>query len=349
LLDSWVAGSIGAEGNLTRGQIDDWTLKALKRTVERAAAQSPFYAERLKGLRISNMEDFKGLPFTYPDDLRRDSLKMLCIPGRDVKRIVSLTTSESSGEPKRVYFSERDLLETVNYFAHGLKEFTKEGEKALLLFPGSSPDGLNDLIIRALEMLGCRGEWFGYPREDRFAELAERILGQQITFLIGTAASVAAFARFTEQTDPARKIAGQIRGVLASAAYVSEEDRAAIIRAWDCEVNEHYSMTETGYAGAVGCSVPGGYHVWESGLYYELIDPVTGIAVPDGEEGEIVVTTLTERAEPFIRYRTGDIARFVPGRCACGSCLKRLERVHDRDIGKKFEREDIENEKICNF
>ena len=131
-------------------------------------------------------------------------------------------------------------------------------------------------------------------------------------------------------------LAGQVNSVLLAAAYVSPEHRAAIERLWHCQVNEHYGMTETGLAGAVGCREPGGYHVWESGLYYEIIHPATGRPVPEGERGEIVVTTLNRQGMPFVRYRTGDMSRFLPGSCPCGSALRRLERVGDRPAEKKF-------------
>ena len=109
-----------------------------------------------------------------------------------------------------------------------------------------------------------------------------------------------------------------------------------LIRVWRCRVNEHYGMTETALGGAVGCPVPGGYHIWASDLYYEIVDPDTGLPLPEGEEGETVVTTLMREAMPLIRYRTGDISRFVPGPCPCGSVLPRLERVRSRPQPKKF-------------
>ena len=76
--------------------------------------------------------------------------------------------------------------------------------------------------------------------------------------------------------------------------------------------------------------------MWESGLYYEIIDPDAGVPLPEGEVGEIVVTTLNREGMPFLRYRTGDISRFLPGPCPCGSALRRLERVGERPAGKKF-------------
>ena len=92
-------------------------------------------------------------------------------------------------------------------------------------------------------------------------------------------------------------------------------------------------MTEMGLGGGVDCAAHMGYHLREADLYFEIIDPTTGEPLPDGETGEIVFTTLHRTAMPLIRYRTGDLSRFLPGPCGCGTILKRLDRVRDRVDG----------------
>lgn len=127
--------------------------------------------------------------------------------------------------------------------------------------------------------------------------------------------------------------------VLLSAEYVSPQSRAAIRGAWGCRVFEHYGMTEMGLGCAVSCGERSGCHIRESDLYLEIIDPQTGRVLPDGEEGEVVFTTLTRRGMPFIRYRTGDWSSFLTEPCRCGSILKRISRVGDRSMGKGAWRE----------
>lgn len=338
MLDEWIAGGIGADVLLDRESLEAWQLQKLNSIIKRAADNSPFYERRLKGVQISSLDEFARIPFTTPEDLRKDGTAFLTVPASGIRRITTLSTSGSEGEPKRVYCSREDLLGTVEFFSHGLHEFVRQGDRVLLLLPGNNPDGLNDLISSALELLHCEGIYFGYPDENKYTELMDRIVNDGISYLIGTARTLAEAARFSESAGLAELFSGQIHGVLAAAAFVSDEDRNDVIRIWKCSFDEFYGMTETGFAGAVGCRVPGGYHVWEGGLYMEIVDPANGNPLPDGEEGEIVITTLTDRAMPFIRYRTGDISRFMPGKCACESCLKRLERVRDRADGKKYER-----------
>ena len=94
--------------------------------------------------------------------------------------------------------------------------------------------------------------------------------------------------------------------------------------AFDCPVFRHFGMAETGYGAAVECERHRGLHIREADLLFEIVDE-TGKKLPDGEWGEVVVTTLTRRGMPLIRYKTGDLGRFLPGLCGCGSVLKRIE------------------------
>jgi phenylacetate-coenzyme A ligase PaaK-like adenylate-forming protein len=95
-------------------------------------------------------------------------------------------------------------------------------------------------------------------------------------------------------------------------------------------------MTEMGLGGGVECQARRGYHLREADLYLEVVDPTDGRTVPEGEYGEVVFTTLTRRGMPLIRYRTGDISRFIPGDCPCGTVLRTLETVRSR-VGNKVD------------
>jgi acyl-coenzyme A synthetase/AMP-(fatty) acid ligase len=102
-------------------------------------------------------------------------------------------------------------------------------------------------------------------------------------------------------------------------------------------VFEHYGMTEMGLGGGVDCEAHAGYHLREADLYVEIVDPLTGEPLPEGVRGEVVFTTLTRRGMPLVRYRTGDLSRFLPGPCPCGTVLRRLERVRGRLAGQTAE------------
>jgi phenylacetate-coenzyme A ligase PaaK-like adenylate-forming protein len=93
-------------------------------------------------------------------------------------------------------------------------------------------------------------------------------------------------------------------------------------------------MTEMGYGGGVECQAHVGYHMREADLFFEIVDPLTGKRVERGKSGEVVFTSLTRRGMPLLRYRTGDISRFIPERCPCGTLLESMEPIEGRIEGK---------------
>ena len=106
-------------------------------------------------------------------------------------------------------------------------------------------------------------------------------------------------------------------------AYIKEE--------LGIELYDIYGLTEI-YGPGIGinCEKEAGIHYWDDYVYIEIIDPVTGKVVPDGEEGEIVITTLVKEGAPLIRFRTHDISRIIPGKCSCGRDYPRLDIIKGR-------------------
>lgn len=127
------------------------------------------------------------------------------------------------------------------------------------------------------------------------------------------------------------KVAGQtagkpVRAVLSSSELLTRDMRARLVECWESEIFDHYGTTEIGLGGAVECQAHQGMHIRENDLYFETI-AADGTPLPDGEEGELVVTTLTRKGMPFIRYRTGDTGVITSDRCACGSFIRRILRA----------------------
>ena len=125
-----------------------------------------------------------------------------------------------------------------------------------------------------------------------------------------------------------------LRGILSSAEPLPASLAVALQTNYGLLVLDHYGMTETGYGGGVECPARHGYHLRELDLLVEVVDMATGEPLPDGHEGEVVITTLTREAMPLIRYKTGDAAAMLPGPCRCGSPLRRLGTVRGRIVRK---------------
>jgi phenylacetate-coenzyme A ligase PaaK-like adenylate-forming protein len=148
-----------------------------------------------------------------------------------------------------------------------------------------------------------------------------------VDVVVGVPTQVLALVR-TAEIEKSKRI--RLKSVLLTMDHVPQAIVRAVEDSWSCKVYNHYGMTEMGLGGGVECQARRGYHLREADLYLEIIDPINGKTVPDGEYGEVVFTTLTRRGMPLVRYRTGDISRFIPGDCPCGTVLRTLEKVRSR-------------------
>jgi phenylacetate-coenzyme A ligase PaaK-like adenylate-forming protein len=409
-VDDWIAGKIGLPPGavLDRASLEAWQLARLRETVARVLTNSSFYRERFASILgtagilrtdrsderanpmssdapnadcisdavsvyLASLNDLSKLPFTTPDDLAAQGSRMVCVSARDVNRIVTLqplATTGTTGDPKRVWFTEADQELMTDYIHHGLPVMTGPDDVFLILMPCERPGSVGDLVALGVERIGSRAVRIGAIPADgsRDEDVLKIIQTEGVTTGLMTASTAARLARKSVDrmmnpgcgtdadcrpkskmmksaglmadhgcsTDADCRPQSKMRTVLLSAQFVSGEDLEAIETCWNCKAYEHYGMTEMGLGGAMACEVREGYHPREADLLFEIIDPDTGAVLPDGEYGEVVFTTLTRQAMPLIRYRTGDYSRFLPTPCRCGSVLKRLDKVGDRPERKPY-------------
>ena len=301
-------------------------LAGLRQTVDRVRAHSPFYRRHLAAhpaAGIDHLDAFGRLPFTTAEDLCRDPTAFICVSQADVARVVTLETSGTVRAPKRIFFTEADLERTIDFFHHGMTTLVQPGQRALILLPGERPASVGDLLRRALDRMDVEAIVPG-PVINPEA-LVTRLARKPADAIVGLPLQLLGLARW-----PARGAVCAPRTVLLTADYVPRAVVAELRRIWACAVFQHYGMTEMGYGGAVECAAMDGYHLREADLYFEIVDPASGRLLPPGETGEVVFTTLNRTGMPLVRYRTGDVARFVPGPCPCGSVLRRMAPVQGR-------------------
>lgn len=328
-LDLWISRRIGAEP-LTREAIRKYQLNQIKKTLEWAVNRSPFYKTRYQTYQVEDLATFEKLPFTCAEDVKSRGLDMVCTPQSEIARIVTLDTSGTTGLPKRIYFTEEDQELTIDFFHNGMQLMADETDRVMILMPCRRPGSVGQLLKAGLERIGASVVPYGLPEAD--LKDAEKIIAlmeqEQVTCVVALAGQLAQISEMAK----GRRV--NLRSVLLSAEYVSEENRRKIAENFQCPVFEHFGMTETGLGGAVSCQMLEGYHPREADLYFEIVDPKTGLVLPEGELGELVVTTLTRKGMPFIRYKTGDMSRWLTDPCPCGSVLKRLDWVGDRGMEK---------------
>jgi phenylacetate-coenzyme A ligase PaaK-like adenylate-forming protein len=323
-LEAWVAAKAGL-GAFTRDALERYQLTKLRDTVRWARLYSRVYAQRLGAAaenELNSLADLRRLPFTTASDLREDAGGFLCVSQGEVSRVVTLKTSGTSGEPKRVYFTAEDQESAVDFFHRGISTLAGPDDRVLIALPYERAGGVGDLLTSAVRRLGATPVPFGPVLDPSRA--FEAILRKRVTCAVGVPTELLAVARCESGFGPL------LRSVALCGDHVPGSLVQALREAWGCDVFEHYGSTEMGLGGGVDCKAHSGYHLREADLYFEIVDPATGTPVAFGEYGEVVFTTLTRRAMPLIRYRTGDISRLIAGPCACGSLLQRLERVRQR-------------------
>ena len=325
-LDPWIAGKLAPRpAPLTCAALEAYQLRRLQATLRLARERSRFYRQHLAQApeALGSLADLARFPFTTARHIRDQALSLLCVSQDDIQRVVTLDTSGTTGAPKRLYFTRDDQELTIDFFQAGMSTFTSPGDRVLILLPGERPGSVGDLLALGLRRLGAHPIKHGPVREVSAA--LEVLRREAATGLVGIPTQVLALARHS----PGLKL----KSVLLSTDHVPEAIRRAIRQAWDCRVYNHYGMTEMGLGGGVECEAQRGYHLREADLYFEIIDPLSREPLPEGQTGEVVFTTLTRRGMPLIRYRTGDLSRFVPGPCPCGTALKTLEWVRRRVHG----------------
>jgi phenylacetate-CoA ligase len=329
-LERWISGKINTVGS--NGRPDEQRLRAyqlhkLRETLRHATANGRYYKERLRNVdpdSIRDMEHVATLPFTYPADLRQHPTDFLCVSPREVSRIVSLSTSGTTGQPKKIFFTKEDQELTVDFFHHGMTTLTVSNDRVMIFMPGSTEGSVGDLLKKGLARFGCEAIVYGPIQDYRHALRA--LLEEKITCIVGIPLQVLTLSR----TNGEGAVQPDIKSVLLSTDYVPKALSDSLEAVWGCKAFNHYGMTEMGLGGGVECQALCGYHTRDADLLFEIVDPRTGMPVPDGEYGEVVFSTLTRRGMPLIRYRTGDRSRFLTGPCPCGTVLKRMDHVTGR-------------------
>ena len=316
---------------LSRSEIEALQLERLKKTV-RQCLRTEFYRERFAERRmtaddIRSLSDLRRLPFTTKQDLR-DSypFKMSAVPLSEVVRLHS--SSGTTGTPTVILHTQKDLDEWANAVARCLYMV---GLRPGDIFQNSSGYGM---------FTGGLGFQYGAERLGMLTvPAAAGNTKRQIKFItdFGTTAlhAIPSYAgRLFEVMeemglDPRRDT--KLHTLIIGAEPHSEEQRRRIEQMLGVKAYNSFGMSEMcGPGVAFECPEQNGLHIWEDYYIVEIVDPVTLEPVPEGEVGELVLTTINREAMPLLRYRTRDLTRILPGACPCGRQHLRLDRMKGR-------------------
>lgn len=312
-LDAFVERLEGIE-HLTRENLEELQLRRLNEMLSRARESKGHY--QILPEKLESLAELCKLPFTTPAMIAENPGRYLLTSQSDVAKVISGATSGTTGPAKRVFYTETDTAHTAWLFEAGIGEMLKPGEKCFIAFPFTGPFGLGDLIANAVENLGGIPVKAGFGQT--WGEVLDLIRETKPETYIGFPVMLLSLARLWGKNFP-------IQRALVSADACPDGVMEELEKALGSKLYPHYGSRECGLGGAVTCPAFEGMHLRENHIIPEIIDE-HGNVLPDGEWGELVLTTIGLEAMPLIRYRTGDYTRILPP-CPCGGVTKRLAMV----------------------
>jgi phenylacetate-CoA ligase len=324
--------------SITSKVIEDFQLFKLRKTLNHACQESVFYQElfRKHGINpgdVKSLSDLSKIPFTTPANLAEVPYKLLSVPLTKIGRVFTRVTSGTSGQPKKVFFTGNDLeiitdgMAAIMNTALSSSGLAARGCVIQIFLANGTPMSQVSLVARGVEKMGALP-----VAGDITADTEEQIEAIKIArpvMLMGSASRIYRITQEARQSHDLAKIGVKI--IFITSEYLSPSMRENLGDFWKAEVYHHYGMTETGLAAAIECQAHDGFHFNEADFLFEVVDPATGEVLKEGEEGELVFTTLSREGMPLIRYRTGDISRLIGDPCKCGaSTLGRIGAITKR-------------------
>lgn len=308
--------------------LNNTQLSQVDAQIKRLIKTDSYYGKKYKELgieAITSQEDFENLPFSSKEDLRNAyPLGIQAVPDEEVVRIHS--SSGTTGKPVIIPYTAKDVDDWAVMFARCYETAGVTPLDRVQITPGYGLWTAGIGFQAGAEKLGAMTIPMGPGNTDKQLQM---MIDLGATVLTATSSYALLLA---EEIDK-RGIGDKIRlkkGIFGSERW-SEKKREYIREKLGIELYDIYGLTEI-YGPGIGisCDAQCGMHYWDDYIYIEIIDPKTGKPVPDGQEGEIVITTLVKEGAPLIRFRTHDISRIIPGECPCGRKHPRLDIIKGR-------------------
>lgn len=296
--------------------------------VKRLIAGDSYYGKKYREMGITGVksqEDFEKLPFSSKDDLRNAyPLGIQAVPDEDVVRIHS--SSGTTGKPVIIPYTKKDVDDWAVQFARCYEMAGITKKDRIQITPGYGLWTAGIGFQAGCEKLGAMAVPMGPGNTEKQLQMMQDL---QSTVICATSSYALLLSEEITKRGIKDKIALK-KGVIGSERW-SDKMRKSIQDGLGIELYDIYGLTEI-YGPGIGinCQKEKYIHYWDDYLFIEIINPETGKPVADGEEGEIVITTLVKEGAPLLRFRTHDLSRIIPQKCSCGSCYPRLDIIKGR-------------------
>ncbi len=317
---------------LNRSRLEALQLKRLRETAARVYGKVPYYRKLFKNngvtpAHLKALQDISKLPFTTRDDLQKNYPdKLLTIKHHDTMRLH--TSSGTTGKPKAVFFTRQDIDVAANNIARCLTMtgVTKKDVLQNMMSYGLFTGGL--MMHYGAEKVGALVIPSAIGNTERQLMLMEDF-GTTSIHLTPSYALYLSDVLEKKGREFRKKL--KLKRAYMGAEPYTEETKNKIEKLLQVKVYNSYGLTEMNGPGvAFECEFQAGMHLWEDSYIMEIVDPKTGKQLPDGESGELILTTLTREGMPIIRYRTRDLTAILPGKCKCGRTHRRITRIKGR-------------------
>lgn len=309
-------------------RMNETQLELIKTQLKKLTSQKCFYQEKLQGIdvdAIQSQEDFEKLPFTWKGDLREAyPLGLQAVADEEIVRIHS--SSGTTGTPVIIPYTAKDVEDWAEMFKRCYEMAGITRLDRIHITPGYGLWTAGIGFQNGAERLGAMVIPMGPGNTDKQLRM---MMDMKSTVLCATSS----YALLLAEEIAKRGIGDRIhlkKGVIGSERW-GEKMRKRIADELGVQLYDIYGLTEV-YGPGIGmsCDQECGMHVWDDYLYFEIVDPKTGEVLPDGEIGELAITTLKKEGAPLIRYRTHDLTRFLPGDCPCGDKHPRIDTILGR-------------------
>ncbi len=303
-------------------------LLLIKQQFKTLKDNSSFYASKFEGIDLTDVQtqaDFEKLPFSEKDDLRNAyPLGLQAVPDEEIVRIHS--SSGTTGTPVIIPYTQQDVTDWAIQFARCYEVAGISNKDRIHITPGYGLWTAGIGFQLGAERLGAMAIPMGPGNTEKQLAMMQDL---QSTVLCATSS----YALLLAEEIAARGLRDKVKlrkGVIGSERW-GDKMRNRISNELGIEIFDIYGLTEV-YGPGIGisCSAHEGMHVWNDYIYIEVVDPITGEPVADGEVGELVLTTLRKQGAPLIRYRTHDLTRIIPGECSCGMNHPRIDTLVGR-------------------
>jgi phenylacetate-CoA ligase len=311
---------------LSAEDIKDKQLALLNKSLGRAK-NSEYYKKTFSGLKsFASLKELENIAFITKEDLRDNfPYGLVAVDKSELVRLHS--SSGTTGTPTVVYYTKKDLDDWSELISRCMvmTGATKEDVFQNTMGHGLFTGGLG--FHYGAEKVGMLTIPFGpgnSPRQIWFM----KEFGVTVVHILPSYA-MHLYSSFSELGMDPKEF--KLKTAYIGAEPHSEEMRRQIEQLYGIKAYNSYGLSEMcGPGVAFECEYQNGMHIWEDHFYAEIIDPDTGKVLPDGEEGELVLTTLQKEAMPLFRYRTKDLTKFISEPCECGRFHKRIDRIKGR-------------------